>query len=80
MTVKIHKLVDLAIKEEDHAFNQFLQWYVAEQVEEEDNTNTLARRFMKIGDNMPALMPVDTQLATRMFVAPVIPGTSVGTP
>jgi len=80
VTVKIHKLVDLAIKEKDHAFNQFLQWYVAEQVEEEDNTSTLAIRLKKIGDNMPALMAIDTKLAARMFVAPVIPGTSVGAP
>ncbi|MCX6650854.1 MAG: ferritin [Methanomassiliicoccales archaeon] len=80
VTVRIHKLVDLAIKEKDHAFNQFLQWYVAEQVEEEDNTSTLTRKLKKIGDNMPALMQVDGQLATRVFVAPAIPGTTVGTP
>jgi ferritin len=80
VTVKIHKLVDLAIKEKDHAFNQFLQWYVAEQVEEEDNTSTLERKLKKIGDHMPSLMQVDTQLATRIFTTPIIPGTSVGGP
>lgn len=80
VTVKIHKLVDLAIKEKDHAFNQFLQWYVAEQVEEEDNTSTLLRKLKKIGDHMPSLMQVDAQLATRVFTAPVIPGTTVGGP
>ncbi len=80
VTVKIHKLMDLAIKEKDHAFNQFLQWYVAEQVEEEDNTGTLARKLKKIGDHMPGLMQVDSQLAARTFIAPVIPGTSIGAP
>jgi len=80
VTVKIHKLVDLAIKEKDHAFNQFLQWYVAEQVEEEDNTSTLLRKLMKIGDHVPSLMQVDAQLAARAFKAPVIPGTTVGGP
>ncbi len=80
VTVKIHKLVDLAIKEKDHAFNQFLQWYVAEQVEEEDNTSTILRKLKKIGDHIPSLMQVDAQLATRAFKAPVIPGTTVGGP
>ncbi|MHC1680663.1 MAG: ferritin [Methanomassiliicoccales archaeon] len=80
VTVKINKLVDLAIKEKDHAFNQFLQWYVAEQVEEEDNTSTLLRKLKKIGDHMPSLMQVDAQLAARAFRAPVIPGTTVGGP
>lgn len=80
VTVKIHKMVDLAIKEKDHAFNQFLQWYVAEQVEEEDNTSTLERKLKKIGDHMPSLMQVDAQLAARTFTEPVIPGTTVGGP
>lgn len=80
VTVKIHNLVDLAIKEKDHAFNQFLQWYVAEQVEEEDNTSTLERKLKKISDHMPSLMQVDAQLAARTFTAPVIPGTTVGGP
>jgi ferritin len=78
VTVKIHKMVDLALKEGDHAFNQFLQWYVAEQVEEEDNTSTLTRKLTKIGDNMPAIMQIDAQLAARTFTAPIIPGTTVG--
>ena len=34
VTSLINDLVDLAISEKDHATNQFLQWYVAEQVEE----------------------------------------------
>jgi ferritin len=80
VTVKINKLVDLAIKEKDHAFNQFLQWYVAEQVEEEDNTGTLARKLKKIGDNGHGLIHLDVQMAARTFTAPVIPGTSVGAP
>ncbi len=78
VTVKIHKLVDLAIKEKDHAFNQFLQWYVAEQVEEEDNTSTLLRKLKKIGDHVPSLIQVDAQLAARVFRTPMIPGTAVG--
>jgi len=78
VTIKINKLVDLSIKEKDHAFNQFLQWYVAEQVEEEDNTGTLSRKLKRIGNSVPALMQLDSELATRAFTSPVIPGTKVG--
>ena len=34
VTRQVHAMVDLAIKEKDHASNNFLQWFVAEQVEE----------------------------------------------
>jgi ferritin len=80
VTVKINKLVDLAIKEKDHAFNQFLQWYVAEQVEEEDNTGTLARKLKMIGPDGHGLMHMDANMATRTFTTPIIPGTNVGKP
>ena len=35
VTASIHELVNLAVKEKDHAANNFLQWYVNEKIEEE---------------------------------------------
>ncbi len=80
VTGRIHKLVDLAIKEKDHMFNNFLQWYVAEQVEEEDNSITLTRKLKRAGDDVSLLMQVDAECAARTFTVPVIPGTTVGAP
>jgi len=37
----IHELVDLALSEEDHTTNHFLQWFVEEQLEEEATFNEL---------------------------------------
>ena len=34
VTAQVYAMVELAIKEKDHASNNFLQWFVAEQVEE----------------------------------------------
>jgi len=34
VTKQIYAMVELAIQEKDHASNNFLQWFVAEQVEE----------------------------------------------
>lgn len=35
VTAHIHELVDLALQQKDHTTNQFLQWFVSEQLEEE---------------------------------------------
>ena len=44
--------VDLAIEEKDHATNNFLQWFVEEQVEEEENAMELVAKIkLADGDN-----------------------------
>ena len=48
----IDDLVDLAIEEKDHATNNFLQWFVEEQVEEEENAmELLSKAKFADGDN-----------------------------
>ena len=48
----INDLVNLAIEEKDHATNNFLQWFVEEQVEEEENAmELLAKAKFADGDN-----------------------------
>jgi ferritin len=48
----INDLVDLAIEEKDHATNNFLQWFVEEQVEEEENAMELVAKIkFADGDN-----------------------------
>ena len=48
----INDLVDLAIEEKDHATNNFLQWFVEEQVEEEENAMELVAKIkFAEGDN-----------------------------
>ena len=67
---KINELVNLAIGEADHAANSFLQWFVAEQVEEESTALTIVERLKMIGDNSMGLMMVDDQLSQRAPAAP----------
>ena len=45
VTGLINNLVDIAITEKDHATNNFLQWFVEEQVEEEENAMELVGKF-----------------------------------
>ena len=70
ITKSIHDLVDLAIKEKDHATEALLQWYVTEQVEEEANDNDVLARLRLAGKEGNGLFMVDNELATRVFTPP----------
>lgn len=62
---KINALVDLAVKESDHAANTFLQWFVTEQVEEEANVQPIVGKLKMIKDNSMGLLMLDEQLGQR---------------
>jgi ferritin len=66
VTQNINDLMDLAIAEKDHATQIFLQWYITEQIEEEENDNDIITQLKLIGDNPQGLMMLDSQLAARM--------------
>ena len=70
VTKLIHNLVDLAISEKDHATNAFLQWFVTEQIEEEENASDLVAKLKLVGDKADALFMLDKELATRLFTPP----------
>lgn len=70
VTSLINELVDLAIKEKDHATNNFLQWFVNEQVEEEANAEALVQQLKLTGDAGPGLLMLDRELAQRAFIPP----------
>ena len=61
----IYKLVDLAAEVGDHAASVFLQWFVTEQVEEEDNTRTIVEQLELIGGHTMGLFQLDRHLASR---------------
>lgn len=66
----INDLMELAIAEKDHATQIFLQWYVTEQVEEEENDHDIIAR-LKLTNNSPqGLMMLDRDLAGRITSVP----------
>jgi len=65
VTGMINKLVNQAIQEKDHATNNFLQWFVSEQVEEEASTNEVVQKLRPMKDAPAALFIMDRQLAER---------------
>ena len=70
VTSLINNLVDVAIKENDHATNNFLQWYVAEQVEEESSAEEVVQKLKLIGEQGNGLFMIDREMATRPFKVP----------
>ena len=70
VTGLINTLVDLSIAEQDHATNNFLQWFVAEQVEEEASADEVVQKIKLMGDASGGLFMLDQELAQRVFTPP----------
>jgi ferritin len=66
----IHKLVDLAREERDHATENMLAWFVEEQVEEEATAEKLLDEIRMIGDARSGLFMMDRELGQRSYTPP----------
>lgn len=60
----INNLVDISLQEKDFATHNFLQWYVAEQIEEEALARTLNDKLELIGDDKGGLYLFDKDILT----------------
>jgi len=70
VTGLINELVELALEKHDHATNIFLQWFVSEQVEEEDSANDVVEKIKLVGDAKGGLFMLDRELGQRVFTPP----------
>lgn len=66
----INDLMEQAISEKDHATQIFLQWYVTEQVEEEENDNDIIAQLKLVGDSPQGLLMIDRDLGGRTTTVP----------
>lgn len=62
VTKQIHGLVDLSMNERDYSTHNFLQWYVAEQIEEEALARTILDKLRLIGDDKGGFYMFDRDL------------------
>ena len=65
VTGLINQLVDDAVQTRDHATNNFLQWFVAEQVEEEASADAIVQKLRLVGDAPGGLLMIDHHLGER---------------
>lgn len=70
VTALINGLYALAVEENDYATRDRLNWFITEQVEEEDNCRTLIDKLRLIGDNGMGLYMLNTELAARTYTTP----------
>jgi ferritin len=70
VTNEINNLVTTAVSESDHTSNQFLQWFVTEQVEEVDSITTLLQTIKHANGNMLWVEDFVRRGAQQAAVAP----------
>ena len=63
VTKQINKLVEISFAAKDFASFNFLQWYVQEQVEEENLFRTILNIIKIAGDDEKALLFIDNEIA-----------------
>lgn len=66
ITGKINDLYALAIEEKDYATMNFLNWFITEQVEEEENARDLVDEFTFAGESTSSQYLVDARLGERV--------------
>jgi ferritin len=65
VTGMIHRLYELAAKENDYATGIMLQWFITEQVEEEKNATQIIEDLKLIDAHGTAMLMLDKQLGKR---------------
>ena len=66
----INDLVAVAVEEKDRATENFLQWFVAEQVEEEKSADDVVQSLKLVGTGGEGLFMLNRELGQRVFVYP----------
>jgi ferritin len=67
---KINDLVGITLSEKDYATHNFLQWYVAEQIEEEALARNILDKINLIGDDKGGLYLFDNDVKLLVGQAP----------
>ena len=70
VTSLIHAIYEAAYDVKDFRSMQFLDWFVKEQLEEEENADKLVSKYNLFGDDPKSLYLLDQELAARVYTAP----------
>ena len=73
VTSRINELADVAMKETDYSTFNFLQWYVAEQHEEEKLFKSILDKIELIGADPKNLFFIDQEVRNKMVGAQAAP-------
>lgn len=70
VTAMINNLYALAEAEHDYATREMLNWFISEQVEEEESAQQLIDKFSLIGNDGMGIYMLDQELAARVYNVP----------
>ena len=70
VTSLINNLMHIAVEEKDYAAQSRLQWFIDEQVEEEENAQDLINKLRMVEGNNYGLYMIDQELAGRVYATP----------
>lgn len=70
----INGLVNLAVEEKDDAAKTFLQWFVDEQVEEEESAEKVVNKLKPVVDDSDGMKMLDNEMGQRVFTPPSVEG------
>ncbi len=65
ITGHIHDIYRLAVEERDYAAQSLMEWFVNEQVEEEDTVGRIVDQLDLAGDDRAAILLLDKELGQR---------------
>lgn len=65
ITADIHNLYSLATEEKDYPSLSFLQWFIDEQVEEEEHVGGVVEDVKRVQDSPEGLLMLDRELGQR---------------
>jgi ferritin len=69
VTDSINNIVDICLKEKDYTTHNFIQWYVAEQLEEEALARTMLDKLRLIGSDKGGMYMFDRDLEAATLAA-----------
>ena len=70
VTALINEIYHEAHGAKDYRTMKFLDWFVDEQMEEEDNADTMVSRYKLFGQDPKCLYLLDQEYAARVYTAP----------
>ena len=72
VTASIYNIYEEASSQKDFRTQQFLNWFITEQGEEEKNTEDLIDRYDLFGNDAKSLYLLDAELAARIYTPPTL--------
>jgi ferritin len=70
VTSLINDIYSAAVDAKDYRTMKFLDWFISEQGEEEDNAETMLTRMKLFGNDAKTLYDLDQEYAARVYTAP----------